>query len=273
MMNKKIYGIVFIIVLYISIAQATVSSDFLDLINRERTSLGKVPLARNAQLEQAATLHAIDMDQNNYFSHTSLDGRSFSQRIKNAGYTPYSAIGENIAYHSGPPDASKVFTMWKNSPGHYSNMISSLFNEEGLGISYDGSRTYYVLDLGKRSGVTIPVNNTPINNTPVNNTPTTPPAPNPTPPQNNVTNTTLQGPTANFTFSYFNATSYRKIMIKAKLSEPSKAYYTIPNITKQICSNCPRFYITFKVPHNTFLPINFKLTNSKGQNSTYNFTL
>jgi len=32
-----------------------------------------------------------------YFSHTSLDGRTFDQRIRNAGYTGSSPLGENLA--------------------------------------------------------------------------------------------------------------------------------------------------------------------------------
>jgi len=40
--------------------------------------------------------------------------------------------------------------MWKNSSGHYANMMGD-FNEAGLGVySYNGL-AYYTLDLGKRN--------------------------------------------------------------------------------------------------------------------------
>ena len=44
------------------------------------------PLTLNLQLRDAARGHSQDMATNNYFSHTSLDGRTFDQRIRQAGY-------------------------------------------------------------------------------------------------------------------------------------------------------------------------------------------
>jgi hypothetical protein len=130
--------------------QASVQSDFLALVNAERASKGIAPLTMNAKLQAAATAHSQDMIDKDYFSHTSYNGMSFSTRIKNAGYT-YKAAGENIAWHSGNPDAQKVFTMWKNSPGHYTNMMNAAYKEMGLGVVTGQYRTYmatmYTLDL------------------------------------------------------------------------------------------------------------------------------
>ncbi len=272
--NKILYGLVCILCIgCISIVEASINSDFLNLINEERVNVGKNPLVRNGQLEQAAMLHAQDMLLHNYLSHTSLDGRSFSQRIRNAGYNSYTAVGENIAYHSGPPDANKVFNMWKNSPGHYSNMIYS-FNEEGLGFAYDGNRTYYVLDLGKRNGVITNNTNPPTNTTqppviPSNTTNSS----NPQNPNINTTNISLKKPSASFKFSFINYTTYRKITIKANFSEPSASFYTLNNTTKRICSSCSRFYLTFKIPLHATLPIDFRIMNKAGQNATYSFNL
>ena len=91
------------------------------------------------------------MATNNYFSHTSLDGTTFDQRIIAAGYTNFRALGENIAYAYGAPNAAVVFDMWKNSPGHYANMIGD-FNNAGLGVYTLNGYTYYTLDLGKSGG-------------------------------------------------------------------------------------------------------------------------
>ncbi len=122
-------------------------SDFLALVNAERASLGKTPLAANSQLESAAYLHSKDMGDNNYFSHTSQDGTQFSQRITAVGYKWVSAA-ENIAYAYGAPDATKVYDMWKNSPGHYTNMIGD-YVDAGLGVYSINGYTYYTLDLGR----------------------------------------------------------------------------------------------------------------------------
>src|SRR3569833_2707454 len=45
------------------------------------------PLVWNDDLEAAALNHAEDMSSRNYFSHSSRDGRTMSDRVINAGYT------------------------------------------------------------------------------------------------------------------------------------------------------------------------------------------
>ncbi len=130
-------------------AQGSIQNDFLALVNAERASLGKTPLVANSQLETAAYLHSKDMGDKDYFSHTSLDGREFSQRFTAAGYK-YVAAAENIAMASGAPSASMVYDMWKNSPGHYKNMIGD-YAEAGLGVYSIDGKTYYTLDLGTSS--------------------------------------------------------------------------------------------------------------------------
>ncbi len=125
------------------------------ILNAEREGLGKKPLTINSLLTSAAYLHSEDMAELNYFSHTSSDGRTFDQRIIAAGYTNYSALAENIAYAYGEPDAARVYTMWKNSSGHYANMMGD-YNEVGLGVYSKNGYTYYTLDLGKGNAVQIP---------------------------------------------------------------------------------------------------------------------
>ena len=131
-------------------AQTSVENDFIAILNAERIKLGKNPLTINSYLSTAAYLHSQDMAEKGYFSHTSSDGTTFVQRVINAGYTNYYSLGENLAYHYGAADAARVYDMWKNSAGHYANMIGD-FNEAGLGVYSAKGYTYYTLDLGKRS--------------------------------------------------------------------------------------------------------------------------
>ena len=137
------------------LAETSVESDFMAILNAERATLGKSPLSINSYLTTAAYLHSQDMAEQGYFSHTSLDGRTFDQRIIAAGYTNYSSLAENIAYAYGEPDAARVYSMWKNSTGHYANMMGD-FNEAGLGIYSKNGYTYYTLDLGKSNISQIP---------------------------------------------------------------------------------------------------------------------
>ena len=142
-----------------TLALQDVPSDFetevLDLVNQERTSQNLRPLHWDNPLHEAARNHSEDMAANNYFSHTSLDGRTFVDRIEDAGY-PWSAAGENIAAGYSTPQA--VVTAWMNSAGHRQNILSSAYCDLGVGYAYNRSSTYdhyWTQDFGRRMGVTV----------------------------------------------------------------------------------------------------------------------
>ncbi len=97
----------------------------------------------NNQLEAAATAHAADMNQYNYFSHTGRDGSSPGDRIRDAGYDWFT-YGENIA--KGHPDEQAVVTAWINSEGHCKNIMNPSFRE--MGVSKVGP--YWVQEFGAR---------------------------------------------------------------------------------------------------------------------------
>jgi len=106
------------------------------------------PLAYNAQLAQAAQGHATDMATRNYFSHTSLDGRSMAQRITATGY-PWRTIGENIA--AGQPTPESVVDGWLRSEGHCRNVMNPSFRELGVGYAQGGTYSHYwVQNFGAR---------------------------------------------------------------------------------------------------------------------------
>ncbi len=104
----------------------------------------------NAQLTQAADGHSQDMAARNYFDHTSLDGRTFSQRIDATGYA-WSAAGENIA--AGYPSVDAVMDGWTQSAGHCANLMSQNFTEIGVacvpGTSATTYNNYWTMDLAR----------------------------------------------------------------------------------------------------------------------------
>lgn len=133
-------------------------TDLMTLINQARasskvcggTAYPAVPaLAWNSKLFDASAAHSADMANNNYFSHTSLDGRTFDQRISAAGYG-WSRLGENIA--AGQSSAASVMAGWMASPGHCSNIMGANFTEVGVACVVNNSstyHTYWTMDLGK----------------------------------------------------------------------------------------------------------------------------
>lgn len=99
-------------------------------------------------LVTAAQGHSADMAANDYFSHTSLDGRTFADRIRDAGYTEGGYMGENIA--AGPRDPAAILDLWLESPSHCSTMMNSSFRKAGAGWASSPSSTYnnyWTLDL------------------------------------------------------------------------------------------------------------------------------
>ncbi|WP_428331099.1 CAP domain-containing protein [Mucilaginibacter sp.] len=131
--------------------------EFLDNINRTRQkgcTCGTTymppapPLIWNEQLETAAIGHAFDMADENYFSHTSKDGRTMEKRIATAGYTfkgfKSFMIGENIA--EGQQSIAEVMQGWFKSEGHCKNLMNPGFKEVGIAVY----NHYWVQDFGGR---------------------------------------------------------------------------------------------------------------------------
>lgn len=95
------------------------------------------PLKFDCRLWKASQLHSQDMADQNYFSHTSLDGRSPWQRAQEQGI---SANGENIA--AGRSTAAGVLDQWKGSNGHCHNMMNPGFTLFAIGYGYSAGANY-----------------------------------------------------------------------------------------------------------------------------------
>lgn len=90
----------------------------------------QAPLAWNGGLYEAARVHSIDMQDNNFISHDSSDGTDTFTRIRRFYTGGY--VGENVA--QGYNSARRVVLGgWMCSSGHRSNIMASDFNEFGAG--------------------------------------------------------------------------------------------------------------------------------------------
>ena len=131
-------------------AVPSTSQEMLALINQAR-SVGRKcgdthypsapPLKWNALLEKSARAHAQDMADKNYFKHESLDGRDFSDRIRNTGYR-YRAAAENIS--AGIANAQDAIKGWLKSPGHCKNIMNPDYAEVGMGPGQNSKSHYGV---------------------------------------------------------------------------------------------------------------------------------
>jgi uncharacterized protein YkwD len=124
-----------------------VTAQVVRLVNVARADAGCAPLHVDARLATAARLHSEDMAKKNYFSHTSLDGRSPWARMGAQGYSYGS--GENIAAGYSTPEA--VMSGWMKSSGHRANILNCSSRAIGVGVAKGGSYgTYWTQDFGTR---------------------------------------------------------------------------------------------------------------------------
>jgi uncharacterized protein YkwD len=130
-------------------------------LNAQRERYGLRPLKLNKRLSRAARLHARDMVRRNYFSHDSLGGGTFVDRIRRTGYLNGASrwtVGENLAWGTRGSSAPRAITqMWMNSSGHRANILSASFREVGIGLAMgapgagDAPAATYATDFGSKS--------------------------------------------------------------------------------------------------------------------------
>lgn len=126
--------------------------EFYRLVNEERVNEGREPLVYNKHLDDIAQIRSSEITK--LYSHNRPNGMSFETVIDVNKY-PYRYAGENICYYyhlegsysidelefTGSDKQIKdaaniVFNAFKNSSGHYANMINRHFEDAGIGISY-----------------------------------------------------------------------------------------------------------------------------------------
>jgi uncharacterized protein YkwD len=139
----------------------TLEQATLCLLNAQRSRRGLRPLRASRKLGRSAALHAEDMERRNYFSHSSLSGDSFVDRIRQTGYlrgTRRWALAENIGWGIGSRSTPRsVVEAWMDSPGHRAIILSRSYDDVGIGLATGapvrrrGSRAAtYVTDFGAR---------------------------------------------------------------------------------------------------------------------------
>ncbi len=94
------------------------------------------PVKWSAPLAEISARHAADMAQNNYFSHTGLDGSTPAARVTRAGYK-FRATGENIA--GGQTSPEDAVAGWIKSPPHCGNLMNGAYTE--MGVAFAVNRT------------------------------------------------------------------------------------------------------------------------------------
>lgn len=126
-----------------------IESGFLKLVNKERSRVGVGALTINSHLDSCSQTRSKEIIT--LFSHTRPNGEDCFSLIDSNKYN-YNSLGENICMTShvgtgyitpftGSDEQieavyTNMYTLFRNSPGHYTNMIDADFEHCGIGISY-----------------------------------------------------------------------------------------------------------------------------------------
>lgn len=111
-------------------------SKVIELTNAERQKNGLNALKSDNPLSNVAQAKSNDMQQKNYFSHTSPTYGSPFDMMRDFGVN-YSTAGENIAMGQQTPE--QVVQAWMESEGHRKNILNSTFTHIGVGYTDSGS--------------------------------------------------------------------------------------------------------------------------------------
>lgn len=142
-----------------------------DLTNQQRVNNGLSPLTFDLEISEIARAHSLDMSNRSYFSHQTPEGLVPTDRADKAGYSCtkmvgmmiYSGIAENIfqgnlydSYYTvngiitsyswnTNEDISKITVDgWMDSPGHRKNILTEMFDREGIGVVISADDKVYI---------------------------------------------------------------------------------------------------------------------------------
>ncbi len=111
-------------------------AEMLRLVNQEREANGFAPLEADPELTEVARRHSADMFARGYFAHSTPEGKSPFDRIRESEVR-FRTAGENLAL---APTLRMAHTGLMNSPGHRANILRSKFGRAGIGILDGGKR-------------------------------------------------------------------------------------------------------------------------------------
>lgn len=111
-----------------------------DLTNAARVKHGFSVLSWDDKIKETARKHSLDMAENNYFSHTNLNGESPFDRMKEDDIF-FTVAGENLAYGQ----FSSIFAHegLMNSMGHRENILRKEYDTLGVGVAFNSQKQPY----------------------------------------------------------------------------------------------------------------------------------
>ena len=147
---------------------AILRQELSERINNLRISKGLKPLIFNDTLKKAAVFHSTYMAKNDVLSHDQKQSKfaTPAKRVLAFDGQEFERVGENVLY-STPQNfpikkkeiillAEEMFNSWKNSPGHYANMIEPEYVFGDLGFeTHTNKRIVYATQVFGTKGYVV----------------------------------------------------------------------------------------------------------------------
>ena len=126
------------------ITPTSIASALHILVNLQRANNGLPNLQWDDSLAQIALSHSNDMQKNDYFNHNDLQGQDPSYRLS------CDNPRENIAWTDGyslDKVSGIIIDDWMGSQQHRDNILNSVSNSEGIGVSIVNSHVIVTEDF------------------------------------------------------------------------------------------------------------------------------
>lgn len=149
------------------IDKKNIKTQLLKKINQLRKSKGAAPLKFDEKLSKPAEVQSFYMSKNNKLTHGQANPRfnTPAKRIKHFSPLLFDIFGENVLLSKKvrfPLSsaaciriANEMFEAWKNSPGHYANMIDKEFDSTNFAFALNADNQIYATNVFARRGIKI----------------------------------------------------------------------------------------------------------------------
>jgi len=124
------------------------NDEIIKFTNYYREEDGIERLEKDQFLMEAAKLKLDEMFQEQYFAHTSPEGKNAGDILEEIGYD-YLVVGENLALGYFK-DSKDLVDGWMGSPGHRENILNPKFKEIGVAQRKDrfqGKEQYLAVQI------------------------------------------------------------------------------------------------------------------------------
>ena len=113
-------------------------------VNKERRSQRIPQLNWNEKLASEARRHAANIATGRFFAHEDPKRGDIDRRL-NASGIRWQRCAENLFAGNIAELADKAIAAWRRSPGHYRNMMDSMYSEAAVGLAVKRDGTIIVV--------------------------------------------------------------------------------------------------------------------------------